>query len=155
MLLFLGGLVVVLGGALVATLVAHARSEASPAPVPASNPPFDDGPIRSILAGYDRQLEQITLAVAEGISNVKRAENRINATIGRARREFADRGFESPALEAEYGELHAVDGELGKGGELPEVPKLLVPPADEDGEKPSAVPGMTNDELAAYKSRSG
>ncbi len=148
-------LVVALGGTLVVIWRAEKHPASSPLPSVVPSPPYDDSSIRSRLGELERQGDRLTLAVSEGISNVKRAENRINATLGRAKKEFAERGYESPALEAEYGELHALDGGGGEASELSGVPEVLVPPADAAGSQPSGVPGMTEAEYAAFKSGTG
>ncbi len=146
-------LAVLWGGTLLVLWRAHVLRERQVIPPSVPSPPYDDSSIRSRLGDIERQAERLTLAVSEGISNVKRAENRINATLGRAKKEFAERGFESPALEAEYGELHALDGGGGEESELPAMSDVLVPPAEAAGSEPSGVPGMTEAEFAAHKAR--
>ena len=84
-------------------------------------------------------LEQTRQAVAEGIANVTRTDNRIKATIARATKEFKKRGFESPGLEAEAVDLRPVDGTGGEEPGLPAVREAL----DAIPEEPSSVPGVT------------
>jgi len=67
----------------------------------------------SSLKPLEDKIKDLTFAVAEGIERVERYERRIKATIKRARKEFAERGFESPGLEAEAHELR----EIGANGE--------------------------------------
>jgi len=83
--------------------------------------PYNDAGIRLLVANHAQEIERLTLAVADGISQVSRAQNRINNAIGRARKELADHGLESPGLEAEYDELRIVDGGAGEAERLPEV----------------------------------
>lgn len=69
-----------------------------------------------------RSVEQLTLAVSDGIERVDRAENRIKATIARARKELKGHGFESPGLEAENNELRLVNGTGSDERGVPAVP---------------------------------
>lgn len=85
---------------------------------------FQHDKIRELRAEYAQINEwrsDITLAVDEGIREVTRKENRIRATVRRAREELADRGLESPGLEAEAAELRERDGGRGEEEELPAV----------------------------------
>ena len=83
----------------------------------------------------EERNSEILLAVDHGIRHVDRAENRIRATIRRAREELEEVGVEHPGLEAEYRELRAIDG--GGGPEAP------VPPMSPDmGQVQSSVPGV-------------
>lgn len=75
----------------------------------------------ALVGGYDARLNQLTLAVAEGIQHVERAENRIRATVQRARKELVENGFEpSPGLEAEASSLRL--GDVDRGPERPVHP---------------------------------
>jgi len=85
--------------------------------------PYDDTELREILAGHAVELKDFTLAIDHGISHVKRAQRRINATITRARKELSDLGVESPGLDAEFEELREGDGDGSGEGELPAVPE--------------------------------
>jgi hypothetical protein len=82
----------------------------------------------------------LTLAVAEGIKHVERAENRIRATIGRARKELEEVGVEHPGLEAEYAELSVLDGGGGQSAPMPQMHENVVPTQ-------SSVPGVSPDQL--------
>jgi len=66
--------------------------------------------------------KEISLAVAEGIEKVDRAERRVKATVQRARQEFKKRGFESPALDAEADDLREVHAGGSQPSRVPEVP---------------------------------
>jgi len=103
------------------------------------------------LEEFDRRLVQITLAVAEGIERVDRAERRIRSTVKRARQELATQGYESDGLEAENEEIRLVDapggedegvqplrldmGEAGEGILTPEHPQ------------PKGIPGHFSQEV--------
>jgi hypothetical protein len=60
------------------------------------------------------RMNELTMAVAEGIQHVDRAERRVKATVARARKQLEEHGLESPGLEAEWAEVR--DGN-GDGGE--------------------------------------
>lgn len=76
----------------------------------------------------EQRMDNLTLAVDEGIRHVDRAEKRIRATVGRARRELREIGIESPGLEAEARDLRILDG--GDGSE--ERMQALSAPVDAD-----------------------
>jgi len=78
-----------------------------------------------------RSVEQLTLAVAEGIERVDRAENRIKATIARARKQLKESGFESPGLDAEAHDLRLVDGTGGEERGVPAVRDEVAQPAEQ------------------------
>ncbi|MDH3463974.1 MAG: hypothetical protein OEM32_10160, partial [Acidimicrobiia bacterium] len=98
----------------------------------AARPKFDDSELReaigacinevgSLRAEYIEWQADLNLAVAEGIKNVERAENRIRATVRRAREQLADVGLESPGLEAEYRDLQDVNGARRAAPPMPPV----------------------------------
>lgn len=66
------------------------------------------------LAELQVRINELTMAVAEGIQHVDRAERRVKATVARARRQLEDSGLESPGLEAEWAELRERDGDGGE-----------------------------------------
>jgi len=96
------------------------------------------------LEGRDKQ---ITLAVAEGIEKVERAERRVGATIARAQKKLKDLGYTDPGLEAEADQLRLVDAGGGDESELPELP----PEVGADQETPSSVPGVSAAQLARVR----
>jgi len=101
---------------------------------------------------HEDRLNTLTLAVAEGIQHVERAEARIRATVGRARAELRAAGIESPAIEAEAGSLHIGDGEGGAGGAVLPVPTRVEAPVSAiEDRQPSAVPGMTVGQLRRFR----
>lgn len=96
--------------------------ESAPAPVPSPALPENyEADIETRLALLEKELKHTNLAVGEGIERVDRADRRIKATVARARKELADRGYEDPGLEAEAHELHLVDGDGGEEGGVPAV----------------------------------
>lgn len=66
-------------------------------------------------------IQDLTLAVAEGVRSVARAEKRVAKTVQVARRQLAASGLEHPGLEAEAEELRERDAEGSDEGELPAV----------------------------------
>jgi len=93
----------------------------------------------------EARLDSLTLAVAEGIERVSRAENRIAKTVTSARRLVAAAGLEHAGIEAEDQELRAADGASSDDQQvLPLSPVLEI-----DG--PSGVPGLSRNELARLR----
>lgn len=114
-------------------------------------PPYDDGELRELLELVAQELEavradyamwkgDINTAVAEGIKHVERAENRIRATVRRAREELEEGGVRSPGLEAEARELSLFDGARGGESSVPTVP----PNVASSGNRFAAFPGTWN-----------
>jgi len=113
---------------------------------------------RQLARSHEDRLTNLTLAVAEGIAHVERAEARIRATVQRARAQLAEAGIESPALEAEGDQLQLLD-EGGSGGRKLHAVREDVEPPDpgprledraDDG-RPSLVPGMTRGQLRRFR----
>lgn len=101
---------------------------------------------------HEDRLNSLTLAVAEGIQHVERAEARIRATVGRARAQLLDAGVESPGLEAEAASLHAGDGSGGAGGGVLSMPARVETPVESiDDRRSSAIPGMTVGQLRKFR----
>ena len=113
---------------------------------------------RQLARSHEDRLTNLTLAVAEGIAHVERAEARIRATVQRARAQLAESGIESPALEAEGAELQLLD-EQGSGGRRLHAVREDVAAPDPgprfeerpDDNRPSAVPGMTRGALRRFR----
>ena len=89
------------------------------------------------------RLQKQTLAISEGIERVTRAENRINNTVQRARKELKKLGYTDSGLEAEDRELRLLDAGRGDGSGLHEVQEELEDP----DEAVSSVPGVTIGQL--------
>jgi len=94
--------------------------------------------LRAHLVDVDAWRNDIVVAVAEGIKHVERAENRVRATVRRAREELDSLGVEHPGLEAEARELRLVDGGGGREEGVPSVPEG-VGPGEPDA--PAGFPG--------------
>lgn len=80
--------------------------------------------VDGLAAAHKLQAERVdvlTLAVDEGIRHVDRAEKRVRATVGRARRELAEAGFVSPGVEAEAADIHELDGGASGAEGMPPV----------------------------------
>jgi len=91
---------------------------------------------RAVTANYD-EIQNLRLAVDEGIRSVTRAEKRVAKTVQGARRKLAESGLEHPGLEAEAAELRNVDGEGSEEDELPTV----QPDMEEDLFIDTGIPG--------------
>lgn len=88
-------------------------------------PPVDLEPIREqlrqLVDGHNalrqdlQELEhESKLAIAEGIERVDRAERRVRAAVGRARKRMEDLGYVDEGLEAEAAQLQLGDGALSE-----------------------------------------
>ncbi len=86
----------------------------------------------------------VRAAVAHGIEDIERVDNRIKATIRRTTRQLEEAGIESPALNAEAEHFRVIDGGGGDVAELPPVPEEL-----EDLQ--SSIPGVSASELAKVR----
>jgi len=86
-------------------------------------------------------LQQIRLAVSEGINRVSRSDKRIEKTVASARRLLAANGLEHPGLEAESEQLRGEDDDPSPVGELPEVREVV-----ESG-SPTGIPGIDSTQL--------
>jgi len=79
------------------------------------------------------QLENLQLAVSEGIAHTKRHEKRVQKTVTSARRLIREAGLEHAGIEAEHDELQPPDAE---GIEpLPAVPTQV------EGDRTVRIPG--------------
>ena len=103
------------------------------------------------IEDLDRRMVQITLATAEGIERVDRAERRIRSTVKRARSELAEFGYQSDGLEAENAEIRLVDA---RGSEDEGVPPLRLDVGDAGAEfgeqqhpQPKGIPGHFSQEV--------
>jgi len=103
------------------------------------------------LEEFDRRLVQITLAVAEGIERVDRAERRIRSTVKRARAQLAEQGFESDALEAENQEIRLLDDRRSEEDGMPPLRLDVGEAGAEFGEQqhpqPKGIPGHFSQEV--------
>jgi len=108
-------------------------------------PPTIQEPLETV--DLERRLDDLTLAVDEGIRRIDRAESRVQKTVTSARRQLREAGIEHAGIEAEYEELHE--------GDDPGIPAqevlTLSPAVVDDG--PSGVPGLSRSALAEIRSR--
>ena len=109
-------------------------------------------------AGYARQIKKLRkrvgllegdhadlrAAVAHGIDDVTRINNRINASLRRYHEEREESGYSSPALDSELERVQPGDG---VGGETGGVPTLL----EDVEEAQSSIPGVSARELAMVR----
>lgn len=96
---------------------------------------------------HEDRLNNVTLAVAEGIQHVERAEARIRATVGRARRELRDAGLASPGVEAEAAQLFLDDGTQGPREGVPPVRADVEDITQFDDNEHTGIPGMTRGQI--------
>ncbi len=96
----------------------------------------------SLLTDQANRLERLTLAMAEGIEKVERKERRIDAVVGRAKKELRDHGFESPSINAEAESIRVADGNGSGESRVPEVPEAV-----EYHPEVSSIPGVTPAQL--------
>lgn len=89
---------------------------------------YDDSEVRAALTSHRAHIEELTdaiadleetsrdqtLAIAEGIERVDRAERRVRAAVGRARKRMEDLGYVDEGLEAEAAQLREIDGDDGQ-----------------------------------------
>jgi len=86
--------------------------------------PVTFGVVDVRLSKLESDHEKLTLAVADGIERVHRAETRISKTVLNARRKLREAGLEHEGLEAEHEEIRARDEEASEP--LPTVPELMA-----------------------------
>lgn len=118
--------------------------------------PYDDAEILAALRAHRAHIEELTdavadletsdqeqtLAIAEGIERVDRAERRVRAAVGRARKRMEELGYVDEGLEAEAAQLREVDGDDGPGAGVQPV-RQGVGAAENGNSRPdmSAFPG--------------
>jgi len=102
------------------------------------------------LDGLATRIDDLTLAVKEGVNNVQRSERRVRAVVTSARRELADAGFEHPGLEAEHSQLREVDGEGGGEEQVPAVPEVVEQPRQNQH---SVIAGVTVQQMVVARAR--
>ena len=126
--------------ALEATLAGFEARESAPAL------PADDIRLERLAV----RIDDLTLAVSEGVNNVQRSERRVRAVVTSARRQLAEAGYEHAGLEAEAGELRSLDGESGNGEPVPAVPEGVDVPAQAEH---SVIPGVSMRQMQVARAR--
>jgi len=104
-------------------------------PVPVPDPVSPDAPRDEWgedIALVNARVDKLTLAVADGIERVARAENRIAKTVTSARRLVRENGLDHAGIEAEYDELQPRDAE---------PQPLPAMPAEVDSPRAIRIPG--------------
>ncbi len=86
----------------------------------------------------------VRAAVAHGIEDIERVDNRIKATIRRTTKQLEEAGVESPALNAEAEHLRVIDG--GGGDE-----SGVSPVHEELEDVQSSIPGVSASDLAKVR----
>jgi len=122
----------------------------------APTPTYDDEELRNALRSHRAHIEELTdavadleegqreqtLAIAEGIERVDRAERRVRAAVGRARKRMEDLGYIDEGLEAEAAQLREIDGDDGPEQRmLPLHEGMAASPNGDTGGDMSAFPG--------------
>ena len=102
----------------------------------------DQRRLHAQYAEMQRWREDVSVAVAEGITHVDRVENRIRATVRRAQEKLAEHGYEHPGLEAEASELREVHGDRSEPSGLPPV----QPHLEDDRDRYAGIPGHISDD---------
>lgn len=99
----------------------------------ATGPAYDDTAVRSALDSHRAHIEALTdavsdleekareqtLAIAEGIERVDRAERRVRAAVQRARKRLEEHGYSDEGLEAEAEQLQLIDGDGSEDEGMP------------------------------------
>jgi len=111
-------------------------------PIPTGPTPDD---LAQAIAANAAQIDQLRLAVSDGIERTDRAEKRIQKTVASARRLVSENGLEHAGIEAEAAEILARDDGPSEVVPVHEVSADVVP----DG--PSGVPGLSRAQLEDLK----
>lgn len=90
------------------------------------------------IDALEEKVREQTLAIAEGIERVDRAERRVRSTVGRARKRMEELGYVDDTLEAEAEGLREIDGEGSPPERVQPVREDVAPFAGQDM---SAFPG--------------
>jgi hypothetical protein len=105
--------------------------------------PYDDTAIWAKLRELQGIAEDQTLAIAEGIERVDRAEKRVVETVRRAKRRADQAGYTDPGVEAEVAALERGDGAGSEPGQL----SLVQPDVAAAAETSSSVKGVSREQL--------
>lgn len=107
----------------------------------ALNQPSDLDGVHRALHAMDERLEDMTLAIAEGIERVDRSERRVRQVVSRAKKQLDEFGIDDPGLSAEASQLHLLDGEGSQQSRVQPMPENMAPRIDVSG-----IPGAWSDE---------
>ena len=125
-------------------------ADVGPPPVASPEPPARHAKqikkLRTRVATLEADHTDLRAAVAHGIDDVTRINNRINASLRRYHEEREESGYSSPALDSELERIQPGDGVGGgDGGVSPMPPDVEV--------AQSSIPGVTAEELAMVRGR--
>jgi len=132
-------LLALLVGALATYAVVVGRAVPFPPTGPLDDPSETAELLQALAAGVaenSTRIDELLIAVDEGIKGVARAENRVQKTVSRARRLLRESGLEHAGLEAEALELREADEERSPEPELPAMPEPVGAPGHETREGP-------------------
>lgn len=73
----------------------------------------------------DARLEDFTLALANGIDHVDRAEKRVRSVVTAAKARYERSGYSDPGIDAEEAQLPLVDAGLSPQEEVPPVQPVM------------------------------
>jgi len=106
------------------------------------------GDLKARMSALEGDHKDVRAAVAHGIEDIERVDNRIKATVRRVKTQLAEADLESPAIDAEAAQLRLIDG---AGGD-----RLELPPVHEGVEElQSSIPGVSAAELAKVRGYHG
>lgn len=110
-----------------------------------------DGALGRWKNEVEQHLELLDSELEMGVKRVKRTEDRIRAVVRSALKKLDDAGIEDPALEAEAEEIQLGDGEGSSVFPMHPMPEGMV--VDQPDDRPSGIPGLTENEVQALKAR--
>lgn len=102
------------------------------------------GNLEARMSALEADHKDVRAAVAHGIEDIERVDNRIKATVRRVKTQLAEADLESPAIDAEAEQLRLIDGGGGDRVELPPVHEGVE-------ELQSSIPGVSAAELAKVR----
>jgi len=102
------------------------------------------------IDAQDARIDDLTLAVKEGVNNVQRSERRVRAIVASARKELADQGYSHAGVDAESDQLRDIDGDGSDQEELPTVPEDLEGPSQAQH---SIIPGVSVRQMQLARAR--
>ena len=100
--------------------------------------------LRTRVATLEADHADLRAAVAHGIDDVTRINNRINASLRRYHEEREESGYSSPALDSELERVQPGDGVGVEGGGMPPMPQNV-------DVAQSSIPGVSAAELALVR----
>lgn len=105
--------------------------------------------LETLIQMVENNKRTQTLAIAEGIEKVSRAERRVKATVQRAQANLESLGLTDAGVEAEATDLDETDG--GRVDKRREM--QLLPTEVDPAEQPSSIPGVSAETLRRARGR--